>query len=68
MADVQAAETAAQRYDRDFLHMVGNRKSRMLDQQTAERKARRYVNRTNGVSATGASDAQATALWQKAFG
>lgn len=61
-------ETPAQRMERDWNLIRDTRKTRGLTQQTAERKARRYMSRLNGTSATGASDAQATALWQKAFG
>jgi len=51
------AESAASRYDRDWLHIpdtdtAGNsddRHSRTLLQQSTERKSRRYV--TNGISA-----------------
>lgn len=51
-----ANETAAQRYDRDYLHMSGGRKTREMDNQTAERRQRLYVNSANGVSATAVGD------------
>lgn len=48
-------ESAASRYDRDWLHIEDDRKVRGLDQQPDERLARRYVNDATGESATGAT-------------
>ena len=68
------AETAASRYDRDYLHQghrtapvagqqVDERKARSLDNQSAERVSRLYVDRNTGVSATGVSSPATTALF-----
>lgn len=66
-------ETAAERFDRDYLHMgtttvpapgePDDRKDRQLDNQSAERQARLYVDRETGVSATGVSDPEVDALF-----
>lgn len=68
MADVQAAETAEERYERDWTEIQDTRKVRGLDSQTDDRQARLYVDRETGISATGKSDAQATALWERDLG
>jgi len=50
------AESAASRFERDWEHIRDDRKERGLDQQSLERKERRYVDRVTGVSAvTGTS-------------
>lgn len=46
-----AVETAAQRYDREFVQMKGTRKARALDAQSTERKERLFVDRETGDSA-----------------
>jgi hypothetical protein len=51
-----ANETAAQRYDRDWLHMAGGRKVRGFDNRTAERRAREYVNSATGTTTTAVGD------------
>jgi hypothetical protein len=72
------AEKAASRYDRDFLHqghktvpvagqLVDERKARSLDNQSAERISRRYVDRSTGVSATGVSSPTLTTLYNHAL-
>lgn len=66
-------ETAAQRFDRDYLHMgkktvpapgeKDDRKERQLDKQSDERQARLYVDWRTGESATGKSDPDVDALF-----
>lgn len=46
-----AVETAAQRYDRDWLHVNDDRKVRTVDFQSQERLDRLYVDRESGESA-----------------
>jgi hypothetical protein len=41
-------ETAAQRFARDYGSMEAERKDNQLDAQSAERKARLYVNSADG--------------------
>lgn len=50
------AETAAQRYDRDWKHMTQGRKVRGFDNQTAERRNREYVNSATGSTTTATGD------------
>jgi hypothetical protein len=45
------AETAAQRYARDYGSMQADRKTRELDNQSEGRRERLYVNDANGDSA-----------------
>jgi len=51
LADVQAAETAEERYERDWTEIQDTRKVRGLDSQTDERLDRRYVDAATGESA-----------------
>lgn len=44
-------ESAAARFDRDWLRQRDDRKARGYDQQATARKNRRYVNRVSGVAA-----------------
>lgn len=49
-----AAETAAARYDREWLQLGDDRKVRTFDQQSAERRNRTFVDENgNTTSATG---------------
>lgn len=50
------AETAAQRYDRDWLHMTQGRKVRGFDNQTLERRQREYVDSATGNTTTATGD------------
>lgn len=43
-------ETAAQRFDRDWEQIQDDRKVRGLDNQTAERASRLYVNAADGTT------------------
>lgn len=43
-------ETAAERFDRDWEHIQDTRKVRGLDNQTAERASRLYVNKETGTT------------------
>lgn len=51
-----ADETAAQRYDRDWLQMSGGRKDRGFDQQALERRQREYVDSATGTTTTATGD------------
>jgi len=44
------AETAAQRFDRDYGHVETDRRVRELDHQTLERLQRIYVNSADGTT------------------
>lgn len=45
-----AAETAAQRYDRDWAQILDTRRRRGLEYQAPERTAREYVNSADGTT------------------
>lgn len=51
-----AAETAAQRYARDWLGLQDDRKVRGFDGQDVERRDRTYVNRTTGLTTSATGD------------
>jgi hypothetical protein len=51
-----AEESAAARYARDWLGMSQGRKVRGFNLQSAERRAREYVNRATGVTTTATND------------
>jgi len=51
-----AEESAASRYARDELGKSGGRKDRDMDQMSAARRTRLYVNPYTGVTATAVGD------------